>query len=159
VDSQTVSSAWAVGAAWAAAGIAALGAAFQFFIGRKQASAALISAQAALKNADNAGRHTQAEFRQKWIDRVIDALSEHTAILLNLGDQPSGDERRKLTALRAKLELLLNPTEPDPIELMRILDSIPEAPSSERAVKALNAVLVARKHLKAEWVRIKTELS
>jgi hypothetical protein len=100
------------------------------------------------------------EFRQKWIDKVIDALSEHNAILLTMSDEPSPDDRRKLAALRTKLEILLNPDEEDPIELMKILDSIPQAANTtERAAQALNAVQVARRHLKAEWVRIKSELS
>jgi hypothetical protein len=60
-------------AAWAAAFVAATGAGFQFFVGRKQATAALISANAALKNSENSGRHKKAEYRQAWINRVIDA--------------------------------------------------------------------------------------
>ena len=155
MDSQTASAL----AAWAAAGVAAIGATFQFFIGRKQASAALVSAQAALINAKNAGRHTQAELRQKWIDKVIDALSEHNGVLLT-ADGGLADDRRKLAIYRTRLELLLNPTEADPIKLMQIIDSIPQAVNAdERADKALDAVHVARRHLKEEWVRIKTELS
>jgi hypothetical protein len=159
MDTQIIS-AWAVGAAWTAAAVAALGATFQFFIGRKQADAALISAKAALTNANNAGRHTQAEFRQKWIDKVIDALSEHNAILMNFDDEPSADDRRRLATYRTRLELLLNPNEADPIELMKILDSMRQAASyPARETKARGAIQVARRHLKAEWDRIKTELS
>jgi hypothetical protein len=43
-------------AAWAAAAVTLIGAAFQFFIGRKQADAAFNSANAALKSSENAGR-------------------------------------------------------------------------------------------------------
>ncbi|HWE79687.1 MAG TPA: hypothetical protein VG270_14325 [Pseudolabrys sp.] len=50
-------------AAWAAAAVTLIGAAFQF-IGRKQADAAFTSANAALKSSENAGRHKIAEFRQ-----------------------------------------------------------------------------------------------
>ncbi len=67
-------------AAWGAAAVAASVACIQFYIGQKQAQASLTSANAALMNAQNAGRHTVAEFRQKWIDKVIDVLSEHNAI-------------------------------------------------------------------------------
>jgi hypothetical protein len=48
-------------AAWAAAGVAATGAIFQFFVGRKQATAALISANAALRNSEKSGQHKKAE--------------------------------------------------------------------------------------------------
>src|SRR5689334_12109142 len=95
-------------AAWA---VAAAGAAFQFFIGRKQANAALISANAVLKNSQNAGRHKVAEFRQAWINKVIDTLCEHHSIVstIPVAQTPSTEDERKLAGLRTKLAILLSP--------------------------------------------------
>ena len=49
-------------------------------------NAALKAAKAALMNAQGAGRHTVAEFRQSWTDKVIDALSDYHAILMSIDD-------------------------------------------------------------------------
>jgi hypothetical protein len=58
----------ATGAAIAAIAIALV----QLYVGKKQASAALLSAKAATLSAENAGRHAVAIFRQKWIDTLRD---------------------------------------------------------------------------------------
>jgi hypothetical protein len=87
-------------AAWAAATVALTGAGFQFFIGRKQADAAYMSAQAALKNAQNAGSHKVAEFRQEWIDNVIDTLCQHQSILtiIPAAERPNPEDDKALAA-------------------------------------------------------------
>ena len=66
-----------------------------------------------------------AEFRQSWTDKVIDALSDYHAILMSIDDghSLSPDDRRNLTALWTRLELLLNPDEADAVSLLRLADA------------------------------------
>lgn len=148
-------------AAWAAAAVAATGAAFQFFIGRKQAGAALVSANAALKNSQNAGRQKIALFRQTWINGVIDALCEHHAIVstIPVRQSPSVDDARKLAGLRTKLGILLNPDEPDTIALLDEIEKIDKSTTDQEFGDAeAQMLVVSRRLLKREWVRIKDEL-
>lgn len=156
MDAPTISAFAAAGAALAAASVAVI----QFYVGHRQSKAAMRSADAALMNAQNAGRHTVAEFRQKWIDKVIDALCEHHAILMATTDaRLAAQDDRKRAALRTKLEILLNPDEATTVALLKLMDDIPQSASAgERDAKAREMVQVARKLLKTEWVRIKAEL-
>jgi hypothetical protein len=111
-------------------------------------------------NAQNAGRHTVAEFRQKWIDNVIDTLCEHESIAtMGIAGQLSSDQVMKLTASRTKLGILLNPDETDTIDLLKCIDEIVESKSiAEADPRSVQMVTVARRLLKREWVRIKDEL-
>ena len=148
-------------AAACAAGAAGLVAAIQAYVGHRQSRAALVSANAAMMNAQNVGRHTIAEFRQKWIDTVIETLSEYHAILTTMGDgRPlPPEDNKKLSALRTKLEILLNPDETDTIALLKATDEIRQGETQkERSAKSTEMVQVARRLLKTEWVRFKTEL-
>jgi hypothetical protein len=148
-------------AASAAALVAATVAGIQLYIGRKQADAALTSAKAALMNAQNAGRHTIAEFRQKWIDNVIDTLCAQHAIAMTYpaGQSLSSAEARTLSASRTKLEILLNPEEADTVALLEKMDAIVASVTAEaRNEKSAEMLIVARRLLKREWVRIKGEL-
>ncbi|MBZ9998522.1 MULTISPECIES: hypothetical protein [unclassified Mesorhizobium] len=148
-------------AAWGAASVAAVVAGIQFFIGQKQAAAALTAANAALMNAKNAGRHGIARFRQEWIDKVVDALCEHHSILMTTANgegRSAGDERR-LAALATKIELLLNPDEPDTAALLKAMEDIWRSPDEKsRASNDQKMVVIARRLLKSEWVRLKDEL-
>jgi hypothetical protein len=149
-------------AAWAAAGVALTGAAFQLLVGRKQANAALTSANAALKNSENAGQHKKAEFRQAWINRVIDALCDHHAIVSTVpaGQPASTDDERKLAGLRTKLGILLNPDEPDTVELLSEMEKLDKASTDAEFADAEAKMLsTSRRLLKREWVRIKEELT
>jgi hypothetical protein len=153
MDAPTISAI----AAGIAATVAATVAAIQFYIGQRQAEAALISAKAALMNAQNAGVHTVAEFRQNWIDKVTDALCEHQSILITRDAEFSPEVTRRLIASRARIEILLNPDEPDTVELLNRLDELGE--SDVIGTKdAADALMVARRLLKREWARIKEEL-
>lgn len=149
-------------AASAAALVAATVAGIQLYIGRKQADAALTSARAALMNAQNAGRHTIAEFRQKWIDNVIDTLCSQHAVAMTVpaGQVLPAAEARTLSAARTKLEILLNPEESDTVALLEKMDAIIASASSEgRNERSAEMLAIARRLLKREWVRIKGELS
>jgi hypothetical protein len=158
MDSGTLSAL----AAWAAAAVAAGGAAFQFFIGRKQANAALISANAAFKNSQNAGRHKVAEFRQAWINKVIDTLCEHHSIVSTtpMGQAPSTEDERKLASLRTKLGILLNPDEPDTVALLKEIDQIDNSKTNQEfADGEAQMLVISRRLLKREWARLKDELA
>lgn len=155
-DASTISALAAAGAALVAATVAGI----QFWTGRRQSKAALISAQAALMNATNAGRHTVAEFRQNWINKVIDTLCDHHSITMA---RPEGElslvDERKLSSARTQLEILLNPDEPDTVELLKNIDAIDESKTeTERKERAGEMLTVARRLLKREWDRIKKEL-
>jgi hypothetical protein len=148
-------------AAWAAASVALAGAGFQFFIGRKQANAAYLSAQAALKNAQNAGGHKVAEFRQKWIDNVIDTLCEHQSILtvIQPAERPNPEDDKALAAAKTKLQILLNPDEADTVALLGAIDQLDNSKGDEEfSQNSEKMVVIARRLLKREWVRIKDEL-
>ena|ERR1700730_10538413 len=112
--------------AWAAAAVALTGVGFQFFVGRRQATAALTSANAALITAKNAGRYRIAEFRQEWIHKVIDTLSEQHAILATKSALSAEDEQN-VALLGMKLGLLLNPDEADTVALTNAMDKVVEA--------------------------------
>jgi hypothetical protein len=149
-------------AACAAASVALIGATFQFFIGRRQARAALISAQAALMSAKNAGRHKTAEFRQAWINKVIDTICEHnTLLVVSSPDDPvNAEEQKTLFASRLRLALLLNPYEDDTRALLDASDAIRRSkPDAQRGRLTKEMLLIAHRLLKREWVRIKDELS
>ncbi|TIS63133.1 hypothetical protein [Mesorhizobium sp.] len=157
MDTQTISAFAAAGAALAAAAVAGI----QFFIGWRSTKAALVSAEAAMLNATNAGSHKIATSRQKWIDTVIDTLSDYHAILMSMGEDDSlhPEDKKRLSALRTKLEILLNPDEADTIDLLAATDAVIQALTpEERRAKSPEIVKVARRLLKKEWVRIKTEL-
>lgn len=149
-------------AAWAAAAVAGTGALFQFFIGRKQASAALVSANAALRNSENVGRHKVAEFRQAWINNVIDTLSEHHSIISTIpaGQSASPEDERKLASSRTKLAILLNPDEADTVALLNAMEKVDASKTdAEFATSESEMLAVARRLLKTEWVRLKKELT
>jgi len=97
MDVATISALAATAAAIGAFSVAGV----QLYVGHRQSEAALKAADAALMNAQSAGRHTVAEFRQSWMDKVIDALSDYHAILMSVDDDHSlsPDDHMKLTAL------------------------------------------------------------
>jgi hypothetical protein len=126
-------------------------------------SALLTSANAALMNAQNAGRYRIAEFRQEWIDKVIDILSEQHAILATHSTLTDStlmpEDQKKVALLGMKLGLLLNPEEDDTVALIEAMDKVVAAKTvDERAAKADAATVVARRLLKREWTRLKNEL-
>lgn len=131
-------------AASVAAVVAATVAGIQLYIGRKQADAGLTSSKAALMSAQNAGRHMVAEFRQKWIDKVIDTLCEHHSITMaqKPDSTPTSDDLRALSASRTKLEILLNPEEPDTAALLSKMDAILAQRSAETREEQAAEMLV-----------------
>jgi hypothetical protein len=157
MDVATISALAAAAAAVGAFSVAGV----QLYVGHRQSEAALKAANAALINAQSAGRHTVAEFRQSWTDKVIDALSDYHAILMSIDDGHSLalDDRRNLTALWTRLELLLNPDEADAVSLLRLADAARlSKTAAERDANARDMVQLARNLLKTEWLTIQIEL-
>jgi hypothetical protein len=156
MDVATISALAAAAAAVGAFSVAGV----QLYVGHRQSGAALKAATAALMNAQSAGRHTVAEFRQSWTDKVIDALSDYHAILISIDDAHlSPDDRRTLTALWTRLELLLNPDQADAASLLRLADAARlSKTAAERDANARDMVQLARSLLKAEWLTIQVEL-
>ena len=157
MDVATISALAATAAAIGASSVAGV----QLYVGHRQSEAALKAADAALMNAQSAGRHTVAEFRQSWMDKVIDALSDYHAILMSVDDDHSlsPDGHMKLTALWTRLELLLKPDEAAAASLLRLADAARlSKTAAERDNNARDMVQLARSLLKTEWVTIQTEL-
>jgi hypothetical protein len=157
MDVATISALAAAAAAVGALSVAGV----QLYVGHRQSGAALKAANAALMNAQSAGRHTVAEFRQSWTDKVIDALSDYNAILISIDDSHSlsPDDHRKLTALWTRLELLLNPDQADAVSLLRLADAARRSETvAERDANARDMVQLARNLLKTEWQTIQIEL-
>ena len=104
--------------------------------------------------------------------QVVKALAGHTGPVNAVTFTPKGDQVVSGSAdktvqvwgvadgaSKTKLEILLNPDEDDTIELLKALQEIDksctEAEFEERSAKMTT---IARRLLKREWVRIKTEL-
>ena len=156
MDVATISAVAATAAAVGAFSVAGV----QLYVGHRQSGAALKAAAAALMNAQSAGRHTVAEFRQSWSNKVIDALSDYHAILMSIDSgHLSADDRRKLTALWTRLELLLNQDEADAASLLRLADAARlSKTAAERDANARDMVQLAGNLLKTEWLTIQVEL-
>jgi hypothetical protein len=161
-------------AATVAALVAAAVGGIQLYVGRRQSQAALLSAQAAMRTAESAGRRRIAEFRQAWIERVRDLLSELAAIQFELGMKTDNLTEAKATELffrsrelTTKLELLLNPNEPLARELVSAVRLFIN-PENQKKGGVINTLLlmasearlveIAQPFLKVEWDRLKNEL-
>ena len=69
------------------------------------------------------------------------------------------EQKQRLNALRTKLEILLNPNEPDPVELLNLIDEIIASENTKtREAKTDRMIATAHRLLKREWVRLKSEL-
>jgi hypothetical protein len=157
MDVTTISALAAAGAAVGAFSVAGV----QLYVGHRQSKAALKAANADLTNAQSAGRHKVAEFRQSWIDKVIDALSDYHAILISIGDghSLSPDDHRKLTAFVDTPGAFIDPDESDAVALLKLADAARQSETAaERDSNARHMVQLARNLVKTEWIRIQTEL-
>ena len=68
-------------------------------------------------------------------------------------------DRRNLTALWTRLELLLNPDEADAASLLKLADAARLSKTAAgRDANARNMVQLARNLVKTEWIRIQIEL-
>jgi hypothetical protein len=129
----------------------------QFFIGLRQSKAALRSANAAIWAVQSAGRRSIAEFRQEWINNVIEALSEQLAILTK-PSPISADDQYRVSVLGNKIGLLLNPAEEDTRLLIEAIDRLVIAPPDQAPARMDEVAVIARRLLEREWGRLKTEM-
>lgn len=121
----------------------------------------MVAAEAALRNAQNAGVHRVAQSRQEWINNVIDTLAEHHSIAMTAkpGNASWPDDRRKLECLRTKLEILLNPEEAETQTLLGEMDKVHgRLDVSTGEPQDAELIAAARRLLKREWNRIKDAL-
>lgn len=63
--------------------LAASVAIIQLYVGSRQADAAKVVARAAMMNAQSAGRHTVAEFRQTWTNNVGEERGDRQRLSLS----------------------------------------------------------------------------
>lgn len=100
-----------------------------------------------------------AEFRQTWINNLRDALADFHSY----GTIPNGNPKleREFYKLGTKIELLMNPEDPDFEELQRYLYGYLDASDKGTMEKyRLNPDFVdlCQRILKREWERLKKEL-
>jgi hypothetical protein len=164
MDPATISAFAAAAAAVFAGAVAGV----QLYVGNRQSEAAMKAAEAstkaaeaAVKSAGTAGLHRVAGFRQAWIDKVIDTLCEYHSIIMTTRGPPTPEIARAREALRTKLEILLNP---DEVETVALLDELDRVENQARTWSGslpddARMIAIARRLLKAEWIRIKTELN
>lgn len=149
-----------------------------FLIGSKQATNARISADAAMMTAKYTGTRALAHLRIDWLNSVRDTLSQYHSILMTpKQEDPSEDgeaiakakekaaaDRRQLSFLGTKLDLLLNQEKKFQQALWRVTDEILKTtdvrPLSDEELDAADKHLVvaARKVLDFHWQKIKNEI-
>lgn len=110
------------------------------------------------------------QFRQQWIDNLRNTLSEYCALVRStmLLWDPRNREENKAEPLfkdfqqaRFKIHMLINPNEPDHIELVRKIDIIhKDTIDPTRIDKKVNDLLeeliaCSQKIFKDEWNRVK----
>jgi hypothetical protein len=142
------------------------------------AQAAKTSADAAMMNANYAGTRTLAQVRIAWLESVRDTLSEYHSILMTPKEEdPDADEaakvkakekdeadRRQLSYLGTKLDLLLNQKKKLQKALWQVSDDILKMTDArslteeelDEADKQL--VAAARNVLDFHWQKIKAEI-
>ena len=141
--------------------------------------AALIAGLIAFVNLTLNKEQKTSEFRQAWIDALIDDLSAFfsaidalaraksdstSATHLALTDEQSSTHRHVATQALYRMKIRLNPDEVDHIELLRLLAKAMDEQqvnagnlTTDKTVAAINrAVDHARPVLKAEWKRVKS---
>ncbi len=147
-----------------------------YIIGSKQAANARISADAAMMTAEYAGTRALANVRIEWLGSVRDTLSEYHSILMTPNDESSDPDeatkqkekatadRRQLSFLGTKLDLLLNQEKKYQKALWQVSDDILRKTDighlTEEELEAADKQLVAaaRKVLDFHWQKIKAEI-
>ena len=117
--------------------------------------------------------NTITGYRQKWIDNLRDELASligtiSTDGMLNASSVCTENEKinsfEKLLQISSRIELLLNPLEPDHAELLRLVRKACQTPSSSKATaqnvdeqgQFMREMLDKSKEvLKREWERVK----
>ena len=101
-----------------------------------------------------------SEFRQAWINSLRDSMAEFQSIGITPGQSPAKNE--KFYKSGTKIELLMNPADPDYDGLVECMYNFLEASEGNISQKYQNDpkyVELCQKILKREWERLKGELN
>jgi hypothetical protein len=127
-------------------------------IGARQADASLTSANAAMLTAKRGANHDIATMRIKWVEELRGVLSQYHSMLMTHEKFEDAD-RRLMSELGTKLDLMMNFNEPDQKALWDLADKIYFTDDLEERRKLdENMMAAARVVLKNEWEKIKREL-
>lgn len=100
-----------------------------------------------------------AEFRQEWINTLRDEMAEFQSYGILPGSDPG--KERDFYRLGTKIELLMNPHDPDYLELQEHMYNFLSVADGDTIIKyRQNAGFVAlcQKILKREWDRLKSDI-
>ncbi|MCA0948491.1 hypothetical protein LCM08_26475 [Salipiger pacificus] len=100
-----------------------------------------------------------SEFRQNWINELRDSMSDFQSHGILPGNDPTTD--REFYRLGTKIELLMNPNDPDYKELSDLMYRFLMASDGEAIDKYGNNaefIDVCQRILKREWERLKSDL-
>ncbi len=100
-----------------------------------------------------------ARFREQWIHRLRDSLAEFQA----LGTVPNSNPRKSVEfyKLGTKIELMMNPSDPDFKELQQLMYEYLHVSEGELVEKYMinpEFISVGQRILKREWERLKKDL-
>ena len=100
-----------------------------------------------------------AEFRQAWINNLRDEMAEFQSY----GVHPEGNpaQERIFYKLGTKIELLMNPNDPDYLELQRQMYEFLSVSNGDTVVKYSHNpqfIELCQKILKREWDRLKSDM-
>lgn len=127
-------------------------------IGWRQTNAAKTSADAAISTAKNTGTREIARMRLQWLHDLRETISDYHAHLM-MDRERNPEDRRKLSQLGTKLDLMINMNEPIQKKLWDIADAIYHENDLERRRAQDKPLMEAgRAVVKQEWERIKQEL-
>ena len=118
----------------------------------------LTSANAAMLTAKRGANHDIATMRIKWVEELRGVLSQYHSMLMTHEKFEDAD-RRLMSELGTKLDLMMNFNEPDQKALWDLADKIYFTDDLEERRKLdENMMAAARVVLKNEWEKIKREL-
>jgi hypothetical protein len=130
----------------------------QLFVGSRQANATRISADAAMLTAKSSGDRAVASMRIKWVEELRAVLSDYHSMLMT-HEKFEGEDRKLMSNLGTKLDLMLNRNEPDQKALWELADKIYFMEDQTKRTEHDEAMMAAAQVvLKNEWEKIKREL-
>ena len=100
-----------------------------------------------------------ADFRQNWINSLRDELAQFQSYGVYPHHDPTKD--REFFRLGTKIELLMNPSDPDYQELQQRMYGFLNSASSDSATKYsqnTEFVVLCQRILKREWERLKKDM-
>jgi hypothetical protein len=137
-----------------------LGPLVQLVIGSKQAVASQRSADAAHLTATSSGTKEVAKLRIQWMEKLRTTLAEYHSLLMSKDDDElTSEEKRELSKLGTELDLMLNQKEKLQKTLWKLADDVHKLTTLDERHELDQKVMSAgRDVLKAEWIKVKSEL-